>query len=116
MLSCLLHASCRQDPELSRLTARYIRLTTPALWAMGAFEACKRYLMAQGVVRPQSAITLLCLALAPFYSWFLIFRLKWGLDGSALSVVAIRVRRTCWAVESWRGGWGKGGVGVGSPQ
>lgn len=45
----------------------------------------------QGVVRPQSAVTLVGLALAPLYSWLLIFRLDWRLDGAAYAVDAIQV-------------------------
>ncbi len=139
----------RQDPLLARSAARYMRLTIPALLGQGAFEASKRYLLAQvgrcpprpspwaggpacsnhscdpphplpprpallqhtvlahrlpflaptphhcfdmqGVVRPQSAVTLVGLALAPLYSWLFIFRLDWRLDGAAFAVDAIQV-------------------------
>ncbi|KAL4442008.1 hypothetical protein ABPG77_011269, partial [Micractinium sp. CCAP 211/92] len=139
----------RQDPLLARSAARYMRLTIPALLGQGAFEASKRYLLAQvgrcpprpspwaggpacsnhscdpphplpprpallqhtvlahrlpflaptphhcfdmqGVVRPQSAVTLVGLALAPLYSWLFIFRLDWRLDGAAFAVDAIQL-------------------------
>lgn len=41
----------RQDPLLARSAARYMRLTIPALFGQGVFEASKRYLLAQ-VRRP----------------------------------------------------------------
>ena len=53
------------------------------------FESGKRYLVAQGVVRPPSVITLVALGLSPLYCWALIFKFGLGLDGAALSVVAI---------------------------
>ena len=81
----------RQDPQLSSSAARYLFITAPALWCGGMFESGKRYLVAQGVVRPPSVITLIALGLSPLYCWALIFKLDLGLDGAALSVVAIQV-------------------------
>ncbi|KAL4443788.1 hypothetical protein ABPG75_011525 [Micractinium tetrahymenae] len=81
----------RQDPLLARSAARYMQLTIPALFGQGVFEASKRYLLTQGVVRPQSVVTLAGLALAPLYSWLFIFRLDWRLDGAAYAVDAIQL-------------------------
>ena len=81
----------RQDPALAAAAARYVLLAAPALWCTGMFEAGKRYLMAQGVVRPVSAVTLVGLALAPLFAWLLIFRAGLGLDGAALAVDATQL-------------------------
>lgn len=43
-------------------------------------------------MRPPSVVTLAGLALAPAYSWLLIFRRDLRLDGAALAVVAIQAR------------------------
>lgn len=78
----------RQDPLLSRAAARYIQMSIPALWCTGMYEVGKRYLMAQGIVRPASAVTLVGLALVPLYCWLFIFKLGLGLDGAAIAVDA----------------------------
>ena len=48
--------------------------------------------MAQGIVRPASAVTLVGLALVPLYCWLFIFKLGLGLDGAAIAVDATQVR------------------------
>ncbi|PSC71531.1 MATE efflux family [Micractinium conductrix] len=81
----------RQDPLLSRSAALYLRLCIPAMFGQSVYEASKRYLLAQGVVHPQTAVTLVGLALAPLYSWLFIFYLDLRLAGAAVAVDATQV-------------------------
>ncbi|PRW56780.1 DETOXIFICATION 16-like [Chlorella sorokiniana] len=81
----------RQDPLLSRSAARYILLLSPALLAQATFEVFKRYLMAQGVVRPATWVTLAGLALSPAYAYYFVFYMDWRLDGAAIGVSATQI-------------------------
>lgn len=56
---------------------------------------------AQGVVRPQSVVTLVGLALSPLYSWLLIFKLGLRLDGAALAVDATQVGAGLASCHAW---------------
>lgn len=49
--------------------------------------------MAQGVVRPATAVTLVGLALSPAYAFFFVFWLDWRLDGAAVAMSATQVCR-----------------------
>ena len=52
------------------------------------FESGKRYLVAQGVVRPPSVITLVALGLSPLYCWALPCKYEFGGINSV-------IRRAC---------------------
>eukprot|EP00887_Chlorella_sp_A99_P002392 scaffold10.g2392.t1 len=80
----------RQEPAIAALAARYILRLTPALWFCGLSEAFKRYLMAQGTVRPVTAVTVLALLLAPAVNFWLVFGLGLGLDGAAYAVDVVQ--------------------------
>ncbi|KAL4448284.1 hypothetical protein ABPG75_005503 [Micractinium tetrahymenae] len=79
-----------QEPELAAASARYLRILAPALPVMGTTEACKRWLMAQGVVRPATVVTAAAAALSPLWNWLYIVRLRLGLDGAALAVLSLQ--------------------------
>ncbi|EFN52897.1 hypothetical protein CHLNCDRAFT_26336, partial [Chlorella variabilis] len=80
-----------QEAELSAAAARYMALVAPSLPCIGVFEACKRILIVQGIVRPAVVVTLISAALTPLYNWLLIITLGLGLDGAALAVVALQL-------------------------
>jgi hypothetical protein len=117
---CGTECCCRQDRDLTAAASRFIKLSIPALWCTGelivasvlvavwpagytsfgdlwssrlagVFEASKRYLTAQGVVRPASVVTLVGLALTPLYGWLFVFKLGLALDGAAYTVDATQV-------------------------
>ncbi|GAB4817791.1 hypothetical protein N2152v2_004837 [Parachlorella kessleri] len=80
-----------QDPVIAAGAARYLHLAMPGLLVSGAFESIKRYLMAQGIVKPSTVVACVAVALSPLYNWLLIFKLGWGLDGAVLAMVAADV-------------------------
>lgn len=53
-----------QEPEIVAGAARYLLLSIPALLAAGAFECCKRYLMAQVRARGRAACCVECCTMA----------------------------------------------------
>lgn len=72
-----------QDGEIARLAMRYLRLCTPALYCHALDTCLVRFLLVQGVTRPQFIATGVGTALAPAYLWLFVGRLGWGLDGAA---------------------------------
>ncbi|EFN53551.1 hypothetical protein CHLNCDRAFT_58521 [Chlorella variabilis] len=80
-----------QEAELSAAAARYMALVAPCLPCIGILEACRRYLLAQGIVRPGTVVTACGAALSPLYNWLLIVRLGLGLDGAALALLAVQL-------------------------
>lgn len=84
-----------QERAIAAGAARFLLLCTPALFCAGLFECLKRYLMAQGVVAPVTAVSLCAVLLAPPFNWALIFRAGLGLDGAAAAMVATWVSMLC---------------------
>lgn len=84
-----------QERAIAAGAARFLLLCTPALFCAGLFECLKRYLMAQGVVTPVTAVSLAAVLLAPPFNWALIFRAGLGLDGAAAALVATWVSMLC---------------------
>lgn len=74
-----------QDPLIAAASARYVHILNPAIVAYAAMECMKRYLMAQGIVRPAMTITVISTCLAPLYFWFFVNYLGLGLDGAAIA-------------------------------
>ncbi|KAL4421824.1 hypothetical protein ABPG77_001613 [Micractinium sp. CCAP 211/92] len=79
-----------QEAELAAASARYLRILAPALPVMGTTEACKRWLMAQGVVQPATVAAAASATLSPLWNWLYIVRLGLGLDGAALAVLSLQ--------------------------
>ncbi|KAI3433740.1 hypothetical protein D9Q98_003547 [Chlorella vulgaris] len=77
-----------QSEVIALGAARYLRLAIPALLLTGMSECLKRYLQAQGVVQPVTAVSCLTLGLAPLFNWLLIFKLGGGIDGAVMAMVA----------------------------
>ena len=65
----------------------------------------RRYLMAQGVVRPASFVTLAGLALSPAYAYCFVFWLDWRLDGAAIGMSVTQVWRGWGLRRSRQCGW-----------
>ncbi|PSC75850.1 MATE efflux family [Micractinium conductrix] len=84
-----------QEPVIAAGAARFLRLATPALLLAGVFECLKRYLMAQGVVTPVTAVSCAAVAAAPPLNWLFIFKLHGGLDGAAFAMVATWALMLC---------------------
>lgn len=80
-----------QEAAIVGAAARYLLLSTPALFCVGLFECLRRYLMAQGVVNPPTAITAVAVAAAAPLNWLLVFRLGWGLDGAVVAADTLQV-------------------------
>lgn len=73
----------KQHPDIAAGSASYLTTLTPSLYAMVLQECLKRYLMAQGVVKPAMVITVLTTCIAPGACWLLIFKWGMGLQGAA---------------------------------
>ena len=63
-----------QPPEIAQMAARYLLLAIPALPIMAIRETVTRYLLTQRVATPGLVVNTAAAALAPLYSYLLLFR------------------------------------------
>ena len=75
----------RQDPEVSRLAAVFLRYSIPAQFAYGLIQCTLRFLQTQSVVMPLVAFSLLPLAVHVGITHALVSCLGLGFTGAAMS-------------------------------
>jgi len=75
----------RQDPEVSRLAAVFLRYSIPAQFAYGLIQCTLRFLQTQSVVMPLVAFSLLPLAVHVGITHALVSCLGLGFAGAAMS-------------------------------
>jgi len=78
-----------RDLAVAKASARFLVLVSPSLPFNAVFESLKRYLACQGILRPVTITSLMCLLLCPLYNWLFILRMGLGLDGAALTHVSL---------------------------
>ena len=83
-----------QDAALAGAAAGYLRSLMPSLLLTCVSESIRRYLMAQGIVKPTMYISLVVTALSPLLNWALIFGLGWGLYGASSTLVLCNLLTT----------------------
>jgi hypothetical protein len=75
-----------QQPEIAAGAARYLSALAPSLYCYVAQECLKRYLMAQGVVKPAMLITIATTCASPLLYWLFMFKLDMRLQGAACAL------------------------------
>lgn len=96
-----------QPAPIAAGAARYLWRSAPALWLLAVSECIKRYLLAQRVVVPGTAITTVTTAVAPLFYYIAMIKLKLGLDGAAAAFVLCNATSTTLlaaytAARDWR--------------
>ncbi|KAL0025444.1 hypothetical protein WJX77_000331 [Trebouxia sp. C0004] len=74
-----------QTTEVAEMTSAYIRWNLPTIFGYGAFVCTTRYLVCQGIVRPQVVSSATALLLHPIVNWICIYGLGMGYVGAALA-------------------------------
>ncbi|KAL6767870.1 hypothetical protein ACKKBF_B36925 [Auxenochlorella protothecoides x Auxenochlorella symbiontica] len=75
-----------QEPAIAAGAARFLWLSSPALFAGALYGVLTRYLLAQGQSRLPTWSAAIAVLLAPVYNYLLVLRAGWGLDGAALAL------------------------------
>eukprot|EP00890_Picochlorum_soloecismus_P004894 jgi/Picsp_1/5405/NSC_02765-R1_mate efflux family protein len=83
-----------RDSNVAKAASRFLILVSPSLPFNAVFESLKRYLSCQGILRPVTMTSLICLLICPFYNWLFISRMELGLDGAALTHVSLSASMT----------------------
>ncbi|KAL7093747.1 hypothetical protein ACP275_11G059200 [Erythranthe tilingii] len=73
----------RQNEDISRAAARYSLWMIPQLYAYALNFPISKFLQAQSRMAAMAWISAAALALHVFFSWLLMFRLRWGMAGGA---------------------------------
>ena len=83
-----------RDWTVAKASSRFLMLISPSLPFNAVFESLKRYLSCQGILRPVTLTSLMCLLLCPLYNWVFILKMDLGLDGAALTHVSLSASMT----------------------
>ncbi|KAL7134926.1 hypothetical protein ABFS83_11G058100 [Erythranthe nasuta] len=76
----------RQNEDISRAAARYSLWMIPQLYAYALNFPISKFLQAQSKMAAMAWISAAALALHVFFSWLLMFRLRWGMAGGAAAL------------------------------
>uniref|UniRef100_A0A1J3FV52 Protein DETOXIFICATION n=1 Tax=Noccaea caerulescens TaxID=107243 RepID=A0A1J3FV52_NOCCA len=75
-----------QDPLISQLACRYSIWLIPALFGNAVLQSMTRYFQSQGLVLPLFLSSLGALCFHIPCSWLLVYKLRFGIAGAALSI------------------------------
>lgn len=75
-----------QDPLISQLACRYSIWLIPALFGYSFLQSMTRYFQSQGLVLPLFLISLGALSFHVPFCWLLVYKLRFGIVGAALSI------------------------------
>ncbi|EFH63335.1 mate efflux family protein [Arabidopsis lyrata subsp. lyrata] len=75
-----------QDPLISHLACRYSIWLIPALFGYSVLQSMTRFSQSQGLVLPLFLSSLGALSFHIPFSWLLVYKLRFGIFGSALSI------------------------------
>ncbi|WZZ14540.1 hypothetical protein YC2023_107629 [Brassica napus] len=75
-----------QDPLISQLACRYSIWLIPALFGYSVLQSLTRYFQSQGLVLPLFLSSLGALCFHIPFCWLLVYKLKFGIVGAALSI------------------------------
>ncbi|CAH2065738.1 unnamed protein product [Thlaspi arvense] len=75
-----------QDPHISQLACRYSIWLIPALFGFAVLQSISRYFQSQGLVLPLFLSSLGALCFHIPFSWLLVYKLRFGIVGAALSI------------------------------
>ncbi|CAN8243606.1 unnamed protein product [Cochlearia groenlandica] len=75
-----------QDPAISQLACSYSMWLIPALFGYAILQCMTRYFQSQGLVLPLFLGSLGALCFHIPFSWFLVYKLRFGIAGAALSI------------------------------
>lgn len=75
-----------QDPVISQLACRYSIWLIPALFGNAVLQSMTRYFQSQGLVLPLFLSSLGALCFHIPFSWLLVYKLRFGIVGAALSI------------------------------
>lgn len=103
-----------QDPKIANLAGLFTFYMIPGLFPNLVADCLKRYLQAQGIMKPTMYITLLVVPINIFLQWFLVWSpVKIGIIGAPISTSIINILipllticyiKYCEGSESY-GGW-----------
>ncbi|KAG7658665.1 Multi antimicrobial extrusion protein [Arabidopsis suecica] len=75
-----------QDPLISQLACRYSIWLIPALFGYSVLQSMTRFFQSQGLVLPLFLSSLGALCFHIPFSWLLVYKLRFGIVGAALSI------------------------------
>jgi len=75
-----------QDPLISQLACRYSIWLIPALFGFTLLQPMTRYFQSQGITLPLFVSSLGALCFHIPFCWLLVYKLKFGIVGAALSI------------------------------
>ncbi|ESQ28720.1 hypothetical protein EUTSA_v10018422mg [Eutrema salsugineum] len=75
-----------QDPLISQLACRYSIWLIPALFGYAVLQSMSRYFQSQGLVLPLFLSSLGALCFHIPFCWLLVYKLRFGIVGAALSI------------------------------
>ncbi|KAL1213131.1 Protein DETOXIFICATION 8 [Cardamine amara subsp. amara] len=75
-----------QDPLISQLACRYSIWLIPALFGCAVLQSMTRYFQSQGLVLPLFLSSLGALCFHIPFCWLLVYKLRFGIAGAALSI------------------------------
>nr|AAG60068.1 MATE efflux family protein, putative [Arabidopsis thaliana] len=75
-----------QDPLISQLACRYSIWLIPALFGYSVLQSMTRFFQSQGLVLPLFLSSLGALFFHVPFSWLLVYKLRFGIVGAALSI------------------------------
>ncbi|KNC86025.1 hypothetical protein SARC_01825 [Sphaeroforma arctica JP610] len=74
-----------QDPKIAKMAGDFVWYYTPGLWAMLSYEPLKKFLQAQGIVKPGMYVAAFANVWNIFMNWLLIFGFNWGFLGAPVA-------------------------------
>ncbi|KAJ3369357.1 hypothetical protein HDU91_007278 [Kappamyces sp. JEL0680] len=84
--------SLGQDPEISRISGLFIRWMIPGLFPLFANECLRKYLFAQGIMKPAMYVTILSALLSVFLQWLLVWSpISIGAVGAPISTSIVNI-------------------------
>jgi MATE family multidrug resistance protein len=78
-----------QDPTIAANAAAFLQHLSPALFFCSWFECLKRFLQAQGIVRPALYVSAAGIPAAALLNWVFVGKMQLGLAGAAIALAAV---------------------------
>lgn len=78
-----------QDPTIAANAAAFLQHLSPALFFCSWFECLKRFLQAQGIVRPAFYVSAAGIPAAALLNWVFVGKMQLGLAGAAIALAAV---------------------------
>jgi multidrug resistance protein, MATE family len=83
-----------QDPDISKISGLFIRWMIPGLFPVFLNESLKRYLQAQGIMKPSMYLTAISAIMAVFLQWLLVWSdtaFNLGVVGAPISTSLVNI-------------------------